>query len=104
MVEQDKSQQRSNGFAVASLVLGIVGLVLTVTIFLGLICDVLAVVFGALGRTRARDGAENGSLATAGLILGLVGLGLLLAIIVLFRVTGFHWHVFMVRHRMIFGR
>src|SRR6266705_1199579 len=58
----------SNGFAVASLVLGIVGVVLTITFIFGLICDVLAIVFGALGRTKAREGAENEGLATAGLI------------------------------------
>jgi Domain of unknown function (DUF4190) len=104
VVEQEKPQQRANGFAVASLVLGIVGVVLTITIVLGLICDVLAVIFGALGRTKARDGADNGGLATAGLILGLVGLGLLVGIVVLFRVWGFHGHFFMVRHRMLFGR
>ena len=99
MAEQEKPQQRTNGFAVASLVLGIVGLVLTITVVLGLICDVLAVVFGALGRTRARDGAENGSLATAGMILGLVGLGLLLALVILFRTSGIHAHfIFMHRH------
>lgn len=104
MVEQEKPQQRSNGFAVASLVLGIVGLVLTITVVLGLICDVLAVVFGALGRTRARDGAENGSLATAGMILGLVGLGLLLALVIVFRTSGFHGHFFFMRRHAVFGR
>lgn len=104
MVEQEKPQQRANGFAVASLVLGIVGVVLTITIFLGLICDVLAVVFGAVGGTKARDGADNGGLATAGLVLGLVGLGLLVGLVVLFRVAGFHGHFFMVRHRVILGR
>jgi Domain of unknown function (DUF4190) len=90
----------SNGFAVVSLVLGIVGVVLTITFILGLICDVLAVVFGALGRTKAREGAENEALATAGMILGLVGLGLLLLLVVAFRAGGFHAHLFFLRGHM----
>lgn len=84
----------TNGFAVASLVLGVVGVVLTVTFRLGLISDVLAVVFGALGMTKAREGAPNGGLAKAGLILGLVGLGLLLLLLVVVRTTGFDGHLF----------
>jgi hypothetical protein len=92
-----------NGFAVASLVLGIVGVVLTITFVFGLICDVLAVVFGALGRTKAREGsANNASLATAGMILGLVGLGLLLLLVVLIGSSGMHWHVF--RFHRVFRR
>jgi hypothetical protein len=93
-----------NGFAVASLVLGIVGVVLTITFVAGLICDVLAIVFGALGRTKAREGsAGNASLATAGMILGLVGLGLLLLLVVLIGAGGMHWHVFRF-HRVMFRR
>ncbi len=95
-----------NGFSIASLVLGIVGLVLTITFVVGLICDVLAVVFGALGRTKAREAGSphTASLATAGMILGLVGLGLLLLLLVLVRSTGFHvWH-FSRFHRMMLRR
>jgi hypothetical protein len=93
-----------NGFAVASLVLGIVGVVLTITFVIGLICDVLAVVFGALGRTKAREGSStNASLATAGMILGLVGLGLLLLLVVLISVGGVHWHL-MRFHRVMYRR
>jgi hypothetical protein len=96
-----------NGFSVASLVLGIVGVVLTITVVGGLICDVLAVVFGALGRTKAREagGAHgtNAALATAGMILGLVGLGLLLLFVIIIGVNGVHWHV-LFHHRMMFHR
>ena len=88
----------NNGFAVASLVLGVVGVVMTVTFRIGLISDVLAVVFGALGITRAREGAPNGGLAKAGMILGLVGLGLLLLLLVVVRTTGFDGHLFRFHH------
>ena len=74
----------TNGFAVASLVLGIVGVVLTITIWMGPICDILAIVFGVIGRGKAREGAPNGSLATAGLVLGIVGLLLTVLFVLLF--------------------
>ena len=61
---------------VASLVLGIIALVLSVLFFpLGIICGIVAIVLGGLGRARARRGeATNGGQALAGLIMGIVGL------------------------------
>ena len=90
----------TNGFAVASLVLGVVGVVLTLAFRLGLISDVLAVVFGALGMSKAREGAPNGGLAKAGLILGLVGLGLLLLLLIVVHTTGFGSHHHFWFHRV----
>jgi len=60
----------SNGLATAALVCGIVGLVLFWTVWVGLILGILAIVFGAVGRSRAALGAPNKSQATAGLWLG----------------------------------
>ena len=62
----------SNGMAVAALVLGIIGSVLFLTIWGGIILGVLAIVFGALGRSKASQGAPNRGLATAGFVLGIV--------------------------------
>ena len=62
----------SNGMAVAALVLGIVGSVLSLTIWGGIILGVLAIVFGALGRSKANEGAPNRGVATAGFVLGIV--------------------------------
>ncbi|CAM5385981.1 DUF4190 domain-containing protein [Streptomyces abikoensis] len=65
----------SNGMGLAALVLGIVGTVLAPTVVLGAVLGVLAVVFGAVGRIKARKGeATNPGQALAGLILGGVGL------------------------------
>jgi hypothetical protein len=64
--------------AVASLVLGIVSIVLT---FAGTIPGILAVVFGAIGRGRAVAGTHGKALATWGLALGIVGL--VLSVVVL---------------------
>ena len=74
---------QTNGLAVASLVLGIVGLVLTITVWIGPVCDVLAIVFGAMARRRLPEGAPNRGMATAGFILGIVGLVLTVALVLL---------------------
>lgn len=52
------------GFSVASLVLGLVGLVIC-----ALICGILAIVFGLKGRKL-----DGKNMATAGLILGIIDL------------------------------
>ena len=76
--------QQTNGMAVASLVLGIVGLVLTITVWIGPICDVLAIVFGRHGASAGcPKGRPTGGMATAGLILGIVGLALTVALVLL---------------------
>jgi Domain of unknown function (DUF4190) len=69
--------QRDNGFAIAALVLGILGFVFP------LVCGIPAIVFGVLGRARAKEGAPNGGLALAGLILGIVSTVLVAVIIAL---------------------
>lgn len=66
---------RSNGMAVAALVLGIVGLMTFWTVWLGAILGILAIVFGIVGMNRAKQGAPNKGLAIAGLVLGILALG-----------------------------
>jgi DNA-directed RNA polymerase subunit RPC12/RpoP len=63
----------NNGHAVASLVLGIIGLP---TFMCFAICPILAIVFGSIALVNAnRDGTGNGrGMAIAGIILGVVGL------------------------------
>lgn len=81
--------RRQNGFGVASLVLGIVGIPLLLLCYLGVPCSILAIIFGALGMKLAdRGAADNGGMAKAGFILGLVGIGLLIAWIALFVILG----------------
>ncbi|MEU4352535.1 DUF4190 domain-containing protein [Streptomyces sp. NPDC023838] len=64
-----------NGFGTTALVLGIVSVVLFCLWGLGIILGILALVFGFLGRGRARRGeATNGGQALAGIILGAVGI------------------------------
>ncbi|MEU8589589.1 DUF4190 domain-containing protein [Streptomyces sp. NPDC048664] len=81
-------QQPSNGLGTAGMVCGIIGVVLSLTFILwwaGMILGILAIIFGAIGRGRAKRGeATNKGAATSGLVLGIVAtvilplLGLLL--------------------------
>ncbi|HJJ28613.1 MAG TPA: DUF4190 domain-containing protein [Methanocorpusculum sp.] len=62
-----------NGFAIAALVLGIVGVLLACSSGFGIAASILAIVFGKLALTR-REGSET--MANAGFILGIVGTAL----------------------------
>ncbi|MGW1895476.1 DUF4190 domain-containing protein [Streptomyces sp. NPDC002004] len=68
--------QPSNGLGTAGLVLGIIGVVCSLTFFLwiiGVILGILAIIFGAVGRGKANRGeATNKGAATSGLVLGIV--------------------------------
>ncbi|MGW4345640.1 DUF4190 domain-containing protein [Streptomyces sp. NPDC004690] len=68
--------QPSNGLGTAGLVLGIIGVVCSLTVFLwffGIILGILAIVFGAIGRGKANRGeATNKGAATGGLVCGIV--------------------------------
>lgn len=70
--------QPRNGLAVAAMVLGIVGAVLSLTVilfWLSWLPALLAVVFGAIGLGHVRKGlATNRAMALAGVILGVAGL------------------------------
>jgi hypothetical protein len=62
-----------NGLGVASLVVGIVALLVSWTLFGGIALGVIAVTMGATARGRVRRGqATNGGVATAGIVLGIV--------------------------------
>lgn len=64
-----------NGFGIAALVLGLLALVLCWTIIGGILLGLLALIFGLIGRARARRGeATNGGMSVAGLVLGVLGL------------------------------
>lgn len=70
--------QPKNGLGTAALVLGIVGAALAwipVIGFMGFVCGILAVVFGAIGWNRTRKGAAtNKGASIAGLVLGIVSI------------------------------
>jgi hypothetical protein len=58
----------------ASLVLGIVSIVVCLAWYVGIVLAILAIVFGVIGRKRVQRGeATNPGAAKAGLITGIVG-------------------------------
>ncbi|MGJ5753016.1 uncharacterized protein DUF4190 [Streptomyces puniciscabiei] len=73
--------QPSNGMGTTGLVLGIIGVVCSLTIameILGMILGILAIIFGAIGRGKANRGeATNKGAATAGLVCGIIATVLL---------------------------
>ena len=74
-----------NGLGTAALVLGIIGVVFCWIPVTGWALNILAVVFGAIGRMRAIAGeATNRSSAVAGLVLGVIGL----AVWIVFAIVG----------------
>jgi hypothetical protein len=77
-------QQPGNGIAVASMILGIVSLVLFFLWFLAPILALLAIIFGALGIGKAKKiGGKGKGMAIAGLVTGSIGLVVSIIIIVL---------------------
>lgn len=76
---------KNSGIAIASMVLGIVGIIFAFAIpFVGLICAILALVLGIVGRsqiTNSNGQIAGGGMAVAGIVLGAVVL--LLSIIMM---------------------
>ncbi len=73
----------------AALVLGIVGLVLFFSIVFGIVLGVLAIIFGALGRGKARRGeANNGGAALAGVSIGIAACAASVVMIFVYAMTG----------------
>ncbi|MGW5866806.1 DUF4190 domain-containing protein [Streptomyces sp. NPDC055239] len=78
----------ANGMGVASLVLGIIAAAGFCLWPLALVLGILAIIFGAIGRGRARRGeATNSGQALAGIICGVVGIVLAVALLVVLIVT-----------------
>ncbi|TPG32208.1 DUF4190 domain-containing protein [Mycolicibacterium hodleri] len=64
-----------NGTGTAALVVAMAGLVLCWSVVGGIVCGVVAVILGLLGRGHASRGeADNGGIATAGTALGVVAI------------------------------
>ena len=71
-----------NGLGTAALVLGVVGMVSTWSIFGGLIFGIAAAVLGFLAHQRVRSRqADNGAVAISGLVLGVLAIVLSLVFI-----------------------
>ncbi|MCL2860406.1 MAG: DUF4190 domain-containing protein [Oscillospiraceae bacterium] len=67
-VKEIKKEEKT-GLSIASMVLGIVSIVLICFIWISIPCAILAVIFGFIGRKKGGKG-----MATAGLVLGIITL------------------------------
>jgi hypothetical protein len=66
---------RRSGMAIAALVLGVLSIPLSLTVYLGVLAGLAAVILGTVGLVATRRGRMAGrGMALAGLITGLVGL------------------------------
>lgn len=73
-----------NGFGITALILGLLALLLSWTIIGGIVFGVLALIFGLIGRARAKRGeATNGGVSLAGVVLGVIGLLLAIGLVAL---------------------
>ena len=80
---------KNDGMSIASLILGIVSVVLTCAPLFGIIPGALAIIFGVISRKNiARDGTKGEGMAKAGLILGIVGCALSAAWFIFIVVVG----------------
>jgi hypothetical protein len=76
--------RRSNGFAIASLVCGVLAVFLFLTIVLPVILGVLAAIFGAVGISNANAGAGQKGFAIAGIVCGIVGIVAMIVFVSIF--------------------
>jgi len=78
------AQNLSQGFAVTSMVLGIVGIVLFWFPFVDLVAPILAVIFGHIGLSKANQGTAGGrGMAIAGLVLGYIMLAIAATLLII---------------------
>ena len=83
------SPPKGSGLAIAAMVLGIVALVLFCFWYVSIPCAILAIVFGAIGKSKADRGEAGGrGMAIAGLTCGIIAIVIDLLIIGLI-VVGF---------------
>ena len=75
--QEDIAVSNGKGFAVASLVLGIIGIVFSFFTFINLIslaCAIIGIVCSVIGRTKSKKATGKVSgIATAGLVLSIIG-------------------------------
>lgn len=64
-------EKESSGLSIASMVLGIISIVLFCIYYVSIPCAILAIIFGVIGRKKGGKG-----MAIAGLVLGIIALSL----------------------------
>lgn len=72
------AQAEKKGLSIASMVLGIVGLVCCCFWYIAIPCSILAIIFGILGKKKGGKG-----MAIAGLVLGIIAIALFIILILI---------------------
>lgn len=70
------------GLQIASLVLGILSLIVFLS-WIALICGVLAIILGAVGRSKAKTVGAPTAMGTAGIVCGSIGVVVMIGLIVI---------------------
>lgn len=76
-VKQTEVVNESKGLSIASMVLGIVSVVMLCLWYVSIPCAILAIIFAIIGRKKGGKG-----MATAGLVLGIIALAIDVLIVV----------------------
>jgi glycerol-3-phosphate acyltransferase PlsY len=76
-VKQTEVVNESKGLSIASMVLGIVSLVMLCIWYVSIPCAILAIIFAIVGRKKGGKG-----MATAGLVLGIIALAIDVVIVI----------------------
>lgn len=76
-VKQTEIVNESKGLSIASMVLGIVALVMLCVYYISIPCAILAIIFAIIGRKKGAQG-----MATAGLVLGIIALAFDILIVI----------------------
>lgn len=76
-VKQTNAVTESKGLSIASMVLGIVSVVTLCASYVSIVCAVLAIILGIIGRKKGGKG-----MAMAGLVLGIITLSIDILIVV----------------------
>ena len=76
-MEENKVVNESKGLSIASMVLGIVSLVMLCIYYVSIPCAILAIIFAIIGRKKGGKG-----MATTGLVLGIIALAIDIVIVV----------------------
>lgn len=75
--EQEVVQDENKGFSIASMVLGIISIVLFCIWYLSIPCAILAIIFGIVGMKKGGKG-----MAIAGLVLGIIAVAIVLIFVI----------------------
>lgn len=71
------------GMSIASMVLGIISIVLFLVFYISLPCAIVGIVLGCISRSRAKEFGIKNTFSTAGIICSAVGIALVIIILII---------------------